>query len=116
MLSEQKLERLFLYCLTWSLGGLLDVKERPSFDAELRSIASNMPPRYGGIWLVHEGPAWCNTGHVCDRLTSRVKLDRLLIYCLRHLFDCMAICCPHIVVTIKYRRLPHNKTSSKIQL
>jgi hypothetical protein len=44
-LSEAKLERLFLYSVTWSLGGLLSEKERPVFDAELRSFASNMPPK-----------------------------------------------------------------------
>jgi len=44
-LSEAKLERLFLYCLCWSLGGLIPEKERPAFDAELRSIGGNLPPR-----------------------------------------------------------------------
>jgi hypothetical protein len=44
-LSEAKLERLFLYSVTWSLGGLLSEKERPVFDAELRSFAGNMPPK-----------------------------------------------------------------------
>jgi hypothetical protein len=44
-LPETKLERLFLYCLCWSLGGLLSDKERPSFDAELRSIGGSLPPK-----------------------------------------------------------------------
>jgi dynein heavy chain len=44
-LPEAKLERLFLYCLAWSLGGLLAEKERPALDAELRSITSNMPAK-----------------------------------------------------------------------
>jgi len=43
--SEARLERLFLYCLTWSLGGLLSEAERPAFDGELRNFASNMPPK-----------------------------------------------------------------------
>lgn len=43
-LPEGKLERLFLYCLCWSLGGLLGEKERPAFDAELRSIGGNSLP------------------------------------------------------------------------
>ena len=38
-------ERVFLFCLTWALGSLLEMKERPLFDQELRSFASNMPPR-----------------------------------------------------------------------
>lgn len=45
-LPEAKLERLFIYCLCWSLGGLLSEKERPAFDAELRSVgASLLPPK-----------------------------------------------------------------------
>lgn len=35
-LSDVKYERIFLYCLTWSAGGLLEMKERPLFDQELR--------------------------------------------------------------------------------
>jgi dynein heavy chain len=46
VLTESKLERVFLYCLIWSLGGLLDIKERLALDAELRSFAGpNMPPK-----------------------------------------------------------------------
>ena len=44
-LSSDRLERLFIYCTTWGLGGLLDVKDRAGFDAELRSFGGNMPPR-----------------------------------------------------------------------
>jgi dynein heavy chain, axonemal len=44
-LNDQKYERIFLFCLTWSLGGLLEVKQRALFDAELRSFASGMPPK-----------------------------------------------------------------------
>lgn len=35
-LDGVKLERLFIYCLAWSLGGLLNEKDRHSFDAEVR--------------------------------------------------------------------------------
>ena len=44
-LSEVKQERVFLFCLTWALGGLLEMKDRVLFDGELRSFAANMPPR-----------------------------------------------------------------------
>jgi dynein heavy chain len=44
-LDEVKMERVFLFCIVWALGGLLDMKERPLFDHELRSFATNMPPR-----------------------------------------------------------------------
>jgi hypothetical protein len=36
-----------VYCAVWGLGGLLDVKDRATFDAELRSFGSHMPPRWG---------------------------------------------------------------------
>eukprot|EP00798_Chlamydomonas_sp_ICE-L_P031303 gene31303-6451_t len=44
-LNADSMERVFLFCMTWSLGGLLEMKERPMFDQELRSFAMNMPPR-----------------------------------------------------------------------
>lgn len=44
-LDEVKMERVFLFCCVWALGGLLDVKERPLLDHEMRSFASNMPQR-----------------------------------------------------------------------
>lgn len=54
-LNEAKIERVFLYCLTWSLGGLLEVKDRPLFDSELR--------RWGlmASWCssLHTQPYWC---------------------------------------------------------
>lgn len=40
------MERIFLYCLSWSLGGLLHEKGRPAFDAELRAMSpAAMPPK-----------------------------------------------------------------------
>ena len=38
-LSERHLERLFLYCATWALGGLLAAEDRAKFDARLRALA-----------------------------------------------------------------------------
>lgn len=38
---EGELERVFLYCLTWSCGGLLDTEDRAKFDAFLRGIDDN---------------------------------------------------------------------------
>ena len=47
-LSERHLERLFLYCTTWALGGLLTAEDRPKFSAKVRSLApagDMMPPK-----------------------------------------------------------------------
>lgn len=35
-----ELERLFIYALTWSVGGLLEVEDRKKFTAHIKSIAS----------------------------------------------------------------------------
>lgn len=51
-LSPARLERLFIYAAAWGLGGLLDVRDRAGFDAELRSFGSNMPPRCVLTWAL----------------------------------------------------------------
>ena len=38
-------ERIFMYCMAWGLGGLLDVKDRPALDAELRSMSEALPKK-----------------------------------------------------------------------
>ena len=38
--SAAAYERHFMYCLVWSLGGLLDTADRKPFDAQLRSLKS----------------------------------------------------------------------------
>jgi hypothetical protein len=55
-LAPDHCERLFLFCLTWSLGGLLDGKDRALFDAKLRTLTDQAPepvrrPPGGGIAL-----------------------------------------------------------------
>jgi len=47
-ISPARLERIFIYCAAWGLGGLLSVEDRAVFDAELRSFGSNMPPKWVG--------------------------------------------------------------------
>ncbi|CAL8466542.1 g6078 [Coccomyxa elongata] len=46
-LLSAHMERVFVFCLTWSLGGLLHERDRPLFDAELRKLAPAdiMPPK-----------------------------------------------------------------------
>ena len=38
-------ERIFMYCMAWGLGGLLDVKDRPALDAELRTMSEALPKK-----------------------------------------------------------------------
>ena len=42
------MERVFLFSLAWSIGGLLDSKDRAAFDAELRTQTSALPKRVRG--------------------------------------------------------------------
>ena len=41
--SEGHYERIFLYALAWSIGGLLDSKDRVTFDGMIREKCDNMP-------------------------------------------------------------------------
>lgn len=43
-LDATKLERLFIYCAAWALGGLLSEKDRVAFDGEMRSLGSKQMP------------------------------------------------------------------------
>lgn len=53
ILAPDHYERIFIYCLAWSLGGLLDTKDRVAFDAQLRTLTSQAPkPQVGwGVGL-----------------------------------------------------------------
>jgi len=44
---EQEVERLFLYSLTWSVGGRLDIDDRVKWDAYLRTVSNEMPKPEG---------------------------------------------------------------------
>lgn len=53
-LAPDHYERLFLYCATWSLGGLLDAADRPRFDDALRAMTDQAPDKVRcgrGWWL-----------------------------------------------------------------
>jgi dynein heavy chain, axonemal len=39
-----ELEKIFLFCLTWSVGGLLETEDRSRMDAYLRALSKLMPP------------------------------------------------------------------------
>lgn len=45
--SADRLERIFLYCAAWALGGLLDGKDRPALDTQLRMLSAQMPDKVG---------------------------------------------------------------------
>ena len=50
-LRGDHIERLFLFCLMWSIGGLLEPAGRSAFDTELRSSAPLLPPKARMPWI-----------------------------------------------------------------
>ena len=44
-LSEGHIERLFIYCLTWSLGGLLTIEDRKKFSTVMYQLGSDNLPK-----------------------------------------------------------------------
>lgn len=60
--SATAYERHFMYCLAWSIGGLLDPKDRSPFDAQLRSLKTSALPQVWDIQKVHlafnQGQLW----------------------------------------------------------
>ena len=65
VLAPDHYERIFIYCLAWSLGGLLDTKDRVLFDAHLRTLTSQAPKQVRG-----EQVSSCKLG--CKRLLLEV--------------------------------------------
>lgn len=58
------MERVFLFSLAWSIGGLLDSKDRAAFDAELRTQTSALPKK---VRLCSQhAPAQVNVPHRCQ--------------------------------------------------
>lgn len=43
--SEGVLERVVVYCLVWSVGGLVRGEDRLAVDAHLRSMSDMLPPK-----------------------------------------------------------------------
>lgn len=41
---EREMERVFLYCIAWSLGGILESEDRHKLDNYLRGLSDSMPP------------------------------------------------------------------------
>ena len=52
------LERSFLFCVAWGLGGLLDKKDRSTLDAELRKLTDLMPPGVRSLLLSADSLIW----------------------------------------------------------
>lgn len=44
-------ERIFMYCMAWGLGGLVDAKDRPALDTELRNMSEALPKKVIQILL-----------------------------------------------------------------
>lgn len=70
-LDAMRVKRYFVYCLTWSLGGLLDEKDRPAFDADVRSLGGDeLPPKEDEDGTVFEytvnseGMFYCKLQHL----------------------------------------------------
>ena len=72
-LPAEKVKRIFVYCLTWSLGGLLDPKDRPAFDADVRSTGGEeLPPKGDGEdtvfeYTVNDAGEWQHWGELVQR-------------------------------------------------
>lgn len=70
--TANRIEKIFLYCLCWSVGGVLDVESRHKIDEYIRNIdGKNMPTLNGpeetiyeyfvthdGEWSFWKPPAW----------------------------------------------------------
>ena len=57
ILKDPHYEKIFLYCTAWSLGALLEPKDRILFDAELRSLSDAVPPKVSlPRWPLHFMP------------------------------------------------------------
>ena len=44
--GEPRVERIFLYCLTWALGGMLTARDRPKLNDEMRKLSGDLAPRF----------------------------------------------------------------------
>mmetsp|Transcript_17913 Transcript_17913/g.16185 ORF Transcript_17913/g.16185 Transcript_17913/m.16185 type:complete len:3436 (+) Transcript_17913:1-10308(+) len=70
--TEQRIEKIFLYCLAWTVGGVLEAEDRIKFDEFLRGIDRTMMPKCNpgetiyeyfvsndtGDWMVWRPPTW----------------------------------------------------------
>jgi len=50
----QAVERIVMYAMTWSLGGLLEDDDRIKYDAYLRTISRQMPAEQDGITVYEQ--------------------------------------------------------------
>lgn len=71
VLTPQQYERVFLYCLAWSLGGLLDQRDRPAFDAQLRNLSSELPPKVPPLPRKEDRPGCrLSAGHIVQQSST----------------------------------------------
>lgn len=47
--DAKALERVFLFCVAWGIGGLLDKKDRMALDAELRKLTDLLPKQVPAV-------------------------------------------------------------------
>ena len=76
-------ERIFLYCLAWAVGGLLDVKDRPAFDTELRTLSQAVPHKASCSTLAIESHAMPASAFNAHKLARAGPQCKLLLTCHR---------------------------------
>ena len=80
--DPKALERVFLFCLAWGVGGLLDKKDRTALDGELRKLTDLLPKVSwtAGSLLLQAGAEF-NTvliivqgvGYMCKHKSARIS-------------------------------------------
>jgi len=104
--TDIRIERIFVYCLFWSVGGLLEAEERGKFDEYIRGCdktVSAIMPRCGpgetvyeyfvasdtGLWMIWKPPKWVYpAGH------EKLDFSNLLVPTMdstRACYNCMHI-------------------------
>lgn len=63
--AKEELERLFLFSVSWALGGLLEPDERPKFDHYLRQLCPNNMPSRGQAVVADDNDVDSIVGEFC---------------------------------------------------
>lgn len=70
--AREELERLFLFSISWALGGLLEPDERVKFDQYLRQLCpNNMPSLDGALGAASASDVDTVSGMLFVRLAAK---------------------------------------------